>query len=60
MKAGNEKIKRYSRDDLELLTQSNRDNAYYSTEKWVTDDDMEKILVCIDKWWRGRNVSIGI
>ena len=60
MKAGNEKIKRYSRDDLELLTRSNGGNAYHSAEEWVTDDDGEKILVCIDKWWRGRNVSIGI
>ena len=62
MKAGNEKIKRYSRDDLELLTRSNGGNAYHSAEEWVTDDEIEgrKKLICIDKWWRGPNVGICI
>ena len=60
MKAGNEKIKRYSRDDLELLTRSNGGNAYHSAEEWETDGEGGKKLICIDKWWRGPNVSIGI
>ena len=62
---GNKKIGRYSCDDLEILTRSRGGNAYYSDEVWVTDEeatkeDEEKVkkLVCVDKWWHGRHVSI--
>ena len=51
MKAGNEKIKRYSHNDLEMLMWSNSGNAYHSAKEWVNDDDVEgsKKLICIDK-----------
>ena len=60
IKLGNEKIRRYSLDDLELLTTRKGGNAYHSNEEWITDEEAEggKKLVCVDKWWRGPHVSI--
>ena len=51
IKLGNEKIRRYSLDDLELLTTRKGGNAYHSNEEWITDEEAEggKKLVCIDK-----------
>ena len=50
---------------MEILTRSRGGNAYHSDEEWVTDEEAtregaEKVkkLVCVDKWWRGRHVSI--
>lgn len=67
MKAGNEDIVRYPRDDLERFTTNEGGNAYQSAEEWVTDEeatkrdgkDGKKIkkLICIEKWWRGPHVS---
>lgn len=31
--------RRYSRDDLELITRSKGGNAYHSAEEWVTDEE---------------------
>lgn len=67
LETGNNRIKRYSRADLGLITSGNGGNAYQSAEEWVTDieatqqsQDGNKVqkLVCIEKWWRGENVSI--
>ena len=65
LKSGNKWIKRYLIDDLEKITGHDGGNAYQSAEEWHTDpeqtnsDDTKKMqLVCIEKWWRGKNVSI--
>lgn len=42
MKAGNEDIVRYPRDDLERFTTNEGGNAYQSAEEWVTDEEATK------------------
>jgi hypothetical protein len=63
-------VTRYPRADLELITSADGGNAYQSAEEWVTDEEASKPsqqnpdgkkvrkLTCVDKWWRGDNVSI--
>jgi len=62
LKAGNARMKRYPIKDLEKITSNQGGNAYHSAEKWHTDkEEYEKtgekkqILVCVEKWWRGKN-----
>ena len=65
LKAGNERMKRYSRGDLEKITSSKGGNAYHSAEEWHTDEEATQAangqkqykLLCVEKWWRGQNVS---
>jgi hypothetical protein len=47
---------------LETITNRKGGNAYQSAEKWHTDEEESKKagekkykLVCIEKWWRGKN-----
>jgi len=65
LKSENKRIKRYPIEDLETITMGDGGNAYQSAEEWHTDPDQSNAdgskkmrLVCIEKWWRGKNVSI--
>jgi hypothetical protein len=63
LKAGHTRINRYPLKDLEKITSGNGGNAYHSAEEWATDEEETRKangkkqykLVCVDKWWRGKN-----